>query len=579
MNAERFLKVRVEDLILGRLAIQFQFVSKDQVSQLLQIQQRKWGEKAEVRLSELFLENNLLTPSQLERILEVQLKDFMVCSNPKCRSQFNIQNFEDGKRFQCPKCKSILTVQRPTFVKEELAPTLGEALARSAEPASPATSSAQTSGSSGGGATAPADGSKESMTFEEVQEYLCIDSKELGLIIASGELKGFLDGMVMKFRRKDVDRVKRSKEVQPTIILEPEEEGTSPGDGPALAAPVGEEESPSASSPLQAEVERKEISMSEVLGLLQVDEAGLRKFMKLGELIPIHREGEIFFDREQVMKIKEAREAQPTMILPEKALEAKQGSLVSFEEALADLSVDSPTLRAALEENHIHTIAKGGKEFLKTSDLALLRSKLSSRDSGKTIKKLSTTRLKGKDGKYLTFEEVLSELEIEPHQLRQLVSSKELVGIHQEGMIRFKRADVEALKQRRQALEGEPIAFVSSLPFQLSVQNLFSNPDLLPRQYSIVFPPFKPPVFALKNPDRGFGSLEDILFIEPKNPRSIQEEGEVVLVRTKVDPKVHLVGRFRFSPSSGAFLSEGGQSFAPENIEILGRVVGRFNWI
>ncbi len=55
--------------------------------------------------------------------------------------------------------------------------------------------------------------------FEEVLAELQIDEEELKRLVSQGELRGFRDGASMKFRAEDVDRLKKGRETEPTIIL------------------------------------------------------------------------------------------------------------------------------------------------------------------------------------------------------------------------------------------------------------------------------------------------------------------------------------------------------------------------
>jgi hypothetical protein len=56
-------------------------------------------------------------------------------------------------------------------------------------------------------------------TFEEVLSELQIDEDELKRLVSQGELRGFRDGASMKFRTEDVNKLKKGRETEPTIIL------------------------------------------------------------------------------------------------------------------------------------------------------------------------------------------------------------------------------------------------------------------------------------------------------------------------------------------------------------------------
>ncbi|RME03336.1 MAG: DNA-binding protein [Planctomycetota bacterium] len=57
------------------------------------------------------------------------------------------------------------------------------------------------------------------LSFEEVIDELGIDEEELKRLISQGELRGFRDGMSMKFKRSDVMKLSQGRQTEPTIIL------------------------------------------------------------------------------------------------------------------------------------------------------------------------------------------------------------------------------------------------------------------------------------------------------------------------------------------------------------------------
>ncbi|MCX7702801.1 MAG: helix-turn-helix domain-containing protein, partial [Planctomycetota bacterium] len=56
-------------------------------------------------------------------------------------------------------------------------------------------------------------------TFDEVLHILQIDEEELKRLISQGELRGIREGAQIKFRKADVDRLRKTRESEPTIIL------------------------------------------------------------------------------------------------------------------------------------------------------------------------------------------------------------------------------------------------------------------------------------------------------------------------------------------------------------------------
>src|SRR5580704_14801305 len=59
----------------------------------------------------------------------------------------------------------------------------------------------------------------EYMSFEDVLGELQIDEEELKKLVSQGELRGFRDGLSMKFKKDDVLNLKQGRETEPTVIL------------------------------------------------------------------------------------------------------------------------------------------------------------------------------------------------------------------------------------------------------------------------------------------------------------------------------------------------------------------------
>jgi hypothetical protein len=59
----------------------------------------------------------------------------------------------------------------------------------------------------------------EFYTSEEALKELQIDDKELKRLISQGELRAYRDAAGLKFRKADVERLKKGRETEPTIIL------------------------------------------------------------------------------------------------------------------------------------------------------------------------------------------------------------------------------------------------------------------------------------------------------------------------------------------------------------------------
>ncbi|MHC4829333.1 MAG: MerR family transcriptional regulator [Planctomycetota bacterium] len=57
------------------------------------------------------------------------------------------------------------------------------------------------------------------LSFDDVLNELMVDDEELKKLVSQGELRGFRDGMSMKFKREDVMNLRRGRDTEPTIIL------------------------------------------------------------------------------------------------------------------------------------------------------------------------------------------------------------------------------------------------------------------------------------------------------------------------------------------------------------------------
>lgn len=56
-------------------------------------------------------------------------------------------------------------------------------------------------------------------SFKEVLSELQVDENELKRLVSEGTLRGFRDGASMKFRKEDINKLKKGREAEPTIIL------------------------------------------------------------------------------------------------------------------------------------------------------------------------------------------------------------------------------------------------------------------------------------------------------------------------------------------------------------------------
>src|SRR5436190_22866395 len=69
-------------------------------------------------------------------------------------------------------------------------------------------------------------------SFEDVLSELQLDEDELKRMVSEGELRAFRDENKMKFRKDDVESLKKGRVTEPTIILPAGRSGS--GSGPAV---------------------------------------------------------------------------------------------------------------------------------------------------------------------------------------------------------------------------------------------------------------------------------------------------------------------------------------------------------
>ncbi len=97
---------KIEDAIFGQIAVKENLLQQDAVHQALRDQAIEVDTGGKRRIGEILVELGLLSAEQVEWVLAVQRRRFVVCSG--CGAQFNIEKLEPGKKFKCGKCKATL---------------------------------------------------------------------------------------------------------------------------------------------------------------------------------------------------------------------------------------------------------------------------------------------------------------------------------------------------------------------------------------------------------------------------------------------------------------------------------------
>ncbi len=97
-----------DDAIFGRLVVKRGFATQEQVNEGLRIQEQREIQGRSQRLGEVLVERGYVTPAQVERVLEIQEKKILACDG--CGAKYNVEGYEQGRRFKCKRCGAPLTV-------------------------------------------------------------------------------------------------------------------------------------------------------------------------------------------------------------------------------------------------------------------------------------------------------------------------------------------------------------------------------------------------------------------------------------------------------------------------------------
>ena len=117
MQAER-LRASAETTILnlgeslfGRKAIEMGLASEEAVDAAVREQTLRRGKGEQIRLGQILVDHDTLSPDQVREILQRQNREVLFC--PACYSQYNILGFDPGWTFPCQSCKTELKVPTP----------------------------------------------------------------------------------------------------------------------------------------------------------------------------------------------------------------------------------------------------------------------------------------------------------------------------------------------------------------------------------------------------------------------------------------------------------------------------------
>ncbi|MBI4614529.1 MAG: hypothetical protein HY720_13035 [Planctomycetes bacterium] len=121
LQIDRKSKTDPREALFGRLAVQSNFISQEQLNESLREQANIARLKIYFRLGEILIKKRYMTPDQVRRTLEGQQKKILQC--PRCGSRYNISSFEEGSQLACKKCAGRLVLppkDESVVVKETL---------------------------------------------------------------------------------------------------------------------------------------------------------------------------------------------------------------------------------------------------------------------------------------------------------------------------------------------------------------------------------------------------------------------------------------------------------------------------
>lgn len=96
-----------DDMLFGRLVLRLGLASEQQIAECLRVQ-GKVEEDLFLRLGEIMVRKNFLTPDQVQQVLDFQRKKILSC--PSCSKQYNIIMWQPNAEFTCYKCGHVLKV-------------------------------------------------------------------------------------------------------------------------------------------------------------------------------------------------------------------------------------------------------------------------------------------------------------------------------------------------------------------------------------------------------------------------------------------------------------------------------------
>lgn len=109
--ATRHPAEKLEDMIMGRLAVKYGYATEDNVNDALRLQRLRESKGNFYRLGEILVEKGYASVRDVLTLISMCNKRILICST--CGAKFNTAKFEPGKKYKCKRCKSPLAIPPP----------------------------------------------------------------------------------------------------------------------------------------------------------------------------------------------------------------------------------------------------------------------------------------------------------------------------------------------------------------------------------------------------------------------------------------------------------------------------------
>ena len=237
-------------------------------------------------------------------------------------------------------------------------------------------------------------------SWDEVLRELQIEEEELQRMVSEGEVQIFQEQFTAKFDKNEIDAIKHSRQVDATIVVEQQVSRDFLEEIPSMQVPQEELSELSYSIETKQDSGQEYYRFSQVLSELQIEAKELERMLASGELSAFHDKGELKFLKPEIDFIKNERMVDATMVV-----EAQSG----------DIQVEEESIQPIL-------ISATGTE--------------------------SIPRQSPHQDEFYTFDEAVYELQIEPGELKRMIAKQELEAVKDGGQLKFRKKDIDNRAQK-----------------------------------------------------------------------------------------------------------------------------------